>query len=218
MAVNKVVYNSSSGTQTLIDLTGDTVTPENLAKGVKAHDAKGEQITGAMVVPDGVPKGLKIKYIIPATLTAPNASSGTYGIGKTPFTFKRENINQLFFVDWMLQDATDFTTAGYWCQHVIWQMLYQGNYSGQHLYRIDAFGSGKAGNNNKLNQGNMAKADLTKSFSGYEFGSTDANYAWNGRNYKGLIIITDSSYDGLPMVDETKLSQFFTCDYITAGW
>lgn len=44
MAVNKVNYGDS----TLIDLTGDTVTEETLAEGVKAHDASGTQITGKM--------------------------------------------------------------------------------------------------------------------------------------------------------------------------
>lgn len=42
MAVSKVIY----GGQTLIDLTGDTVTPEKLLKGAKAHGANGEPITG----------------------------------------------------------------------------------------------------------------------------------------------------------------------------
>lgn len=44
MAVNQVVYAG----ETLIDLRGDTVTPETLAKGVKAHDASGNQITGTL--------------------------------------------------------------------------------------------------------------------------------------------------------------------------
>lgn len=42
MAVNKVVY----GGQTLVDLTGDTVTAATLAKGVTAHDKSGAKITG----------------------------------------------------------------------------------------------------------------------------------------------------------------------------
>jgi hypothetical protein len=42
--VNRVEYAGS----TLIDLTGDTVTPETLAKGVTAHDASGAPITGTM--------------------------------------------------------------------------------------------------------------------------------------------------------------------------
>lgn len=42
MAINKVVY----GGNTLIDLSGDTVTPETLAEGVTAHNAAGVKITG----------------------------------------------------------------------------------------------------------------------------------------------------------------------------
>ena len=42
MAVNKVVY----GTETLIDLTSDTVTPDKLLIGITAHDQSGEPITG----------------------------------------------------------------------------------------------------------------------------------------------------------------------------
>ena len=42
MAINKVEY----GGDTLIDLTSDSVTPENLLSGVTAHDASGKKITG----------------------------------------------------------------------------------------------------------------------------------------------------------------------------
>ena len=42
---NKVVYNG----QTLIDLTGDTVTPQTLLSGYTAHDASGAVITGEAV-------------------------------------------------------------------------------------------------------------------------------------------------------------------------
>lgn len=42
MAINKVVY----GSNTLIDLTSDTVTADKILKGYKAHAASGEQITG----------------------------------------------------------------------------------------------------------------------------------------------------------------------------
>lgn len=42
MAVNRVDY----GTQTLIDLTSDTVTPETLVAGATAHDKAGNAITG----------------------------------------------------------------------------------------------------------------------------------------------------------------------------
>lgn len=45
MAVNKVDLNG----ETVLDLTGDTVTPETLNKGVTAHNAAGEQIAGTQV-------------------------------------------------------------------------------------------------------------------------------------------------------------------------
>ena len=46
MAVNKVDINGA----TVIDLTGDSVTPETLLKGATAHNAAGEQIDGAVAV------------------------------------------------------------------------------------------------------------------------------------------------------------------------
>lgn len=49
MAINKVVYDGT----TLIDLTEDTVTPDTLVKGMTAHDAAGNSITGTY---DGVTK------------------------------------------------------------------------------------------------------------------------------------------------------------------
>lgn len=42
MAVSKVIY----GTETIIDLTSDTVTADKLLAGYTAHDASGAQITG----------------------------------------------------------------------------------------------------------------------------------------------------------------------------
>lgn len=42
MAKNKIIF----GSEVLIDLTGDTVTPESLQKGITSHDKSGEIITG----------------------------------------------------------------------------------------------------------------------------------------------------------------------------
>lgn len=50
MGVNKVVMNTPNGEETLIDLTGDSVTPETLPEGITAHDASGEPIIGTMGV------------------------------------------------------------------------------------------------------------------------------------------------------------------------
>ncbi len=44
MAVNKVIYDG----ETLIDISGDTVTAETLAQGATAHNSRGEKITGNM--------------------------------------------------------------------------------------------------------------------------------------------------------------------------
>lgn len=44
MAVNKVVY----GSKVIIDISDSTVTPETLAEGVVAYNAKGERIVGTL--------------------------------------------------------------------------------------------------------------------------------------------------------------------------
>ena len=44
MAVNKVVY----GGNTLVDLTGDTVTANDLAEGITATGANGDKVVGVM--------------------------------------------------------------------------------------------------------------------------------------------------------------------------
>lgn len=48
MAVNKVIY----GNRVIIDISGSTVTPETLAAGVIAFNARGERIVGtAKIMP-----------------------------------------------------------------------------------------------------------------------------------------------------------------------
>ena len=47
MAKNKIIY----GNETLIDLTDDTVSANNLLSGATAHDRSGTQITGSVTVP-----------------------------------------------------------------------------------------------------------------------------------------------------------------------
>lgn len=50
MEVNKVEY----GGKTLIDLTEDTVSEQNLLQGATAHDASGKEIVGEAVIPTKV--------------------------------------------------------------------------------------------------------------------------------------------------------------------
>lgn len=59
MAINKVVF----GTETLIDLTGDTVTPEVLLAGYTAHNASGEPVEGDALIPDDVDAALTEKGV-----------------------------------------------------------------------------------------------------------------------------------------------------------
>ena len=57
MPVNKVIY----GSNVLLDLTEDTVTPDNLLKGATAHRADGTVISGQMV--SGTASGILVKII-----------------------------------------------------------------------------------------------------------------------------------------------------------
>ena len=50
MAVNKVVINGTDGETVLIDLTEDTVTPETLLSGVKAHGKDGNVVEGTIPI------------------------------------------------------------------------------------------------------------------------------------------------------------------------
>lgn len=49
MGVSRIDYNS----ETLIDISNDTVTPQTLAKGFTAHNSNGEQIVGTMPTSSG---------------------------------------------------------------------------------------------------------------------------------------------------------------------
>lgn len=64
MAINKVIY----GTETLLDLTDDTVTADNLQSGITAHSKSGEQITGTLVV-----------KVVQVSSTEPSSDDGSDG-------------------------------------------------------------------------------------------------------------------------------------------
>ena len=85
MAVNKVNFDG----QTLIDLTGDTVTPSDLAEGVTAHDASGQQIQGT-ATPGGA---TSLDDLSDVELTDPSVGQGLFFDGN-----KWVNIRAGFFV------------------------------------------------------------------------------------------------------------------------
>jgi hypothetical protein len=157
----------------------------------------------------GIPEEAKIKYIIPATYL-PARTSDDNGFDVTTFTFTRENVNQLSFVDWRLQDETNFNTNGVWVQDIIWDLHYQGNYNSKHNFDLIFVGAGNKGNHSIMKYYNFDKTALTGNFSLGNNTTTDAAYKRHGTTYKGLIFIYDSTYNGSPIVDETKLTQFFT--------
>ncbi len=169
-------------------------------------------------IPYGLPKAAKIKYIIPATYL-PARTSDDNGFDVTTVTFTRENVNQLFFVDWRLQDEINFDANGLWCQNIIWSLIRQGNYRSVHNFIITYLVAGNKGNSNSHKFTNYPNTNLTHSVSLSNNTTTDVNYKRHGTTYKGLIFIYDSTYDGAPILDETKLTQFFTdCNgQLTAG-
>lgn len=72
MAINKVVINTNNGEETLIDLTGDTVTAGTLLKNATAHDKSGAVITGTMANNGAISKTLDTSttsYTVPKGYT-----------------------------------------------------------------------------------------------------------------------------------------------------
>lgn len=89
MNINKVVY----GNNTLIDLTGDTVSQDNLLSGVRAHDKSGNSIVGNLSLDTKANSGLGTpnepdfnnivtdgRYWIDITITLTNAPTDEDGI------------------------------------------------------------------------------------------------------------------------------------------
>ena len=68
MAVNKVEVNG----ETKLDLTQDTVNPENLLSGATAHNAAGEQISGAVA---------PVRYDVAQDLTSDQKNQARDNIG-----------------------------------------------------------------------------------------------------------------------------------------
>lgn len=78
MAVSKVVY----GGETLIDLTSDTVTKDKILKGITAHGADGEPITGTCEYDANTQDATATAAEILATKTAYNKGNKVTGTMK----------------------------------------------------------------------------------------------------------------------------------------
>lgn len=120
MAINKVVY----GNTTLIDLTNDTVTENNLLSGAVAHGADGNTVNGAVITHDvidnltststddalsanqgSVLKGFvdTINLNMASKITNP---SGTIIVGNQPAILHRKNDGSL---EWLADSSTSPT-------------------------------------------------------------------------------------------------------------
>lgn len=75
MGVNKV----DVGGETVLDLTGDTVSAENLIEGATAHNAAGEKITGTAKIPTD--------YLTGGSQTVTSSADG----GNNVFTFTKSD-------------------------------------------------------------------------------------------------------------------------------
>ena len=77
MAVNKVEING----ETKLDLTQDTVTPQTLLSGVTAHNAVGEQISGAVA---------PVRYDVAQDLTSDQKNQARDNIGAAATVIMRK--------------------------------------------------------------------------------------------------------------------------------
>lgn len=77
MAVNKVEVNG----ETKLDLTQDTVTPKNLLSGATAHNAAGEQISGAVA---------PVRYDVAQNLTSEQQKQARDNIGASAIVTMRK--------------------------------------------------------------------------------------------------------------------------------
>lgn len=77
MAVNKVEVNG----ETKLDLTQDTVTPENLLSGATAHNAAGERIVGAVA---------PVRYDVAQDLTSEQKKQARDNIGASATVIMRK--------------------------------------------------------------------------------------------------------------------------------
>ena len=169
-------------------------------------------------IPDHIPKGANIKYFIPVRMKMPRRSDAL-GFDTLPVTYRRENTNQLVSAFFDLVDATDNTTPGFWVQHIWWSMCETSQYQSEHAvnYIIDCHG--KAGNHvSNVTQINIKKTALEHADTWKSVGGSSEAYARNGQNYRGFIMVHDSTYTGFPIVDANKLEDFLVVDGLTAGW
>lgn len=113
MAVNKVEVNG----ETVLDLSQDSVTPEQLAQGATAHNAAGEQIIGTYTAPvtsvNGQTGDVEVKAVLyeQQTLTAGQQGWARKNINAA----QKETVTEftLLASGWATASDSDNTTYGF---------------------------------------------------------------------------------------------------------
>ena len=106
MAVNKVVL----GEDTLIDLTGDTVSADKLSKGITAHNMAGEPIVGTMEAGGGGPSYTAGDGI---TIDSSNVISNNFGRSITCSWLELDDQFSWGYEDYIKEVATTDTMSQY---------------------------------------------------------------------------------------------------------
>ncbi len=108
MAVNKVMV----GDRILIDMSGDTVTPETMQEGITGHDARGEPITGTHTCAD-IGTGAYVWAIYDTKkvwdYTIKNLTGTTKPSGYSDATYNQKEITEDGY--WKLTTKTGSTTS-----------------------------------------------------------------------------------------------------------
>lgn len=208
MAVNKVVY----GSNTLIDLTGDTVTADKLLNGYTAHDKAGNPIIGNYA-PAALPSFAGIKYIIPVTVNVPQGASASE-TAAWKVTVKVKSVTERL----ALIAVKDSVTNGYRSGDMFElfascaRNYSDGSYWSGLAYYL-AHGSGN-GNLYTLSGGNIPVAKIGNTNTLTMSALTGNTYYIPG-TYKGFLYVYDESYSGAPsFVTDGSILDYVTSDAI----
>lgn len=107
MAKNKIIYNGN----TLIDLTGDTVTADKLMQGYTAHDRSGVQITGTATQGGSVTQDQDGFIVLPPDGGGGGGGDSWTWMGKNPSLYKTLLNQKIYLKDSPWASWTPSTTS-----------------------------------------------------------------------------------------------------------
>lgn len=198
MAISKVTYAGN----TLIDLTGDTVTPENLLSGATAHAANGEEITGIVEDKKGELEAQIADLRSQISSLKSDLANKLYPVGSIYMSVNATNPAELFGGTWeqikgrflLGTGPNDANTSDFWGSE--WANHYNvpaGELGGEswhtltvdqmpshthQAYADDNYSGSRVGNTNPWKQ-SLVNRDLHLLADGYYFGFTGGNQPHN---------------------------------------